>query len=155
MLIINGLLYAIMAAATAAAGVIDYRTCKIPPWTTGLIGITGLIYNALNPSVRMENILGFFSVSIILGLIYILTKRRGVGGGDIKLMAVSGLMLGWRKNILAFFMGGILALAAFFFRKADSRRFPFGPYLAAGIFISILWGGKLISAYMSWPGIRF
>lgn len=155
LLIINGLLYASMAAVVAVIGIIDYRTCKIPPWTTGLVGIIGLIYNVLNPSVRAEGVLGFFSVSAFLCLVYILTKGKGIGGGDIKLMAVSGLILGWQKNILAFFVGCVLALAAFLCRKTDFQRFPFGPYLAAGIFISMLWGENLISAYLSWPGIRF
>lgn len=95
----------------------------------------------------------------------LLTKGRGIGGGDVKLMAVSGLMLGWRKNILAFFVGCVLVSFVYLFRRkflekqfglSDSfHRLAFGPYLAAGIVVSMLWGEKIISAYVSWPGLMF
>ncbi len=163
--IFNGLLHVLMITILLCLSISDYRTFKIPSWTTACIGILGLIYMSLNPVSRMDGVFGFFSVSILLGLIYLLTKGRGIGGGDVKLMAVSGLMLGWQKNILAFFVGCVLVSFVYLFRRkflegqfglSDSfHRLAFGPYLAAGIVVSMLWGEKIISAYVSWSGLMF
>ena len=97
----------------------------------------------------------FFRQSLFRNSLYIY-KGKGIGGRDIKLMAVSGLMLGWQKNILAFFIGALLTILIHPFRMVfagSGRRLAFGPYLAAGIIISMLWGGRILSAYFGWPGL--
>lgn len=173
MLIFNRLLDVVMGVVLVFLSLADYQTYKIPSWTTTLIGLLGLLKMLLNPSARMEGLLGFFSVSLFLCLLYVVTEGRGIGGGDVKLMAVSGLMLGWQKNILAFFVGCVLVLCVYLVRKLLAaaafknrrtkaacwperlRRIAFAPYLSVGIFASMIWGDGLILAYMSWPGLTF
>jgi leader peptidase (prepilin peptidase)/N-methyltransferase len=90
-------------------------------------------------------------VSGFLFLLFILTKGRGIGGGDIKLMFAAGLLLGWQKIILALMIGCIVGsiIHLILMKVSDKgRMLAFGPYLSAGIFISILFGDKLITWYL-------
>lgn len=145
-----------MALALVLLSIIDFCTLKIPSRLNIFIGILGLIRMGIDAGHRPDAVAGFFSVSLFLGILYIFTKGKGIGGGDIKLMAVSGLMLGWQKNILAFFIGALLTILIHPFRMVfagSGRRLAFGPYLSAGIIISMLWGGRILSAYFEWPGL--
>ena len=147
-----------MTLALVLLSIIDFYTFKIPSCLNIFIGILGLIRMGIDAGHRWDGVAGFFSVSLFLGIIYIFTKVKSIGGGDIKLMAVSGLMLGWQRNILAFFIGALLALVIHSLRMVfteTGRRLAFGPYLAGGILISMLWGGQIISAYLGWPGLSF
>ncbi|MGK7345608.1 MAG: prepilin peptidase [Candidatus Nitrospinota bacterium M3_3B_026] len=78
----------------------------------------------------------------------------GMGGGDIKLMAAIGAFLGWKLALLTIVTGSVLGAAAglsamAFFGKGRKSRIPFGPFLAAGGIVSILWGERIIGAYLA------
>ena len=75
-----------------------------------------------------------------------------MGGGDIKLAAVMGLLLGWKQVLLSLFLGSLLGSLVGFtlvMLKVVSRKdaIPFGPYLALGALIAALEGDKLIQWY--------
>ncbi|RKD23890.1 hypothetical protein BEP19_05540 [Ammoniphilus oxalaticus] len=88
-------------------------------------------------------------------LLIAIVSRGGMGGGDIKLMAVVGMALGWQPVIVSFLLaslfggliGVILLLAKVVKRK---QAIPFGPFLAAGIFVTYFWGNEIILAYLNW-----
>ena len=85
-------------------------------------------------------------------LVFLLTRGRGIGGGDIKLMAVSGLMLGWKCNVLAFALGCIIGSVIHIIRMKVSKEdhvLALGPYLSVGIMIAALWGETLIQWYFA------
>lgn len=96
-------------------------------------------------------LLGFLSSFLLSYFVARLTG--GLGGGDVKLLAMSGLALGWTNGLLAFalavFSGGLHALHLM--AKGGRRRdpLPFGPHLAAGIFVAHGWGGGIIDWYGS------
>lgn len=99
-----------------------------------------------------DHIIGAVSVSGFLLILFFATKGRGIGGGDIKLMAAAGLFLGWKNCILAFALGCILGSVIHLIRMRVSKQdhvLAFGPYLAAGIFIASLWGDRIVNAYLS------
>ena len=149
---INSVLYCLFASALLTLGVIDFRTMEIPVGINYFILILGLIHLGLNGQKFWDCILGFFSVSAGLFVLYQLTGGRGIGGGDIKLVAVSGLLLGGKANILAFLLACILGSVIHSLRmkitKAD-HVLALGPYLAAGMIISLLWGEEMIRWYMN------
>ena len=91
-------------------------------------------------------------ISAPLYLLYIITKGRGIGGGDIKLMAAGGLLLGWQCTILAFLVGCIIGSVIHVLRmritKVD-RVLAMGPYLSIGIYICALWGAQMLDWYVS------
>ena len=149
---IETLLYCLMASALLALSVIDFRTFEIPLGFNVFIAVLGLVRVLTDLTNWKEYAVGFFAVSVVLYIIYVFTKGRGIGGGDIKLMAASGLLLGWKCNILAFLLGCIIGsvihLLRMRFTKAE-RVLAMGPYLSIGIYISALWGTQLIDWYLS------
>jgi leader peptidase (prepilin peptidase)/N-methyltransferase len=68
---------------------------------------------------------------------YLLTRREGMGGGDIKLLAMLGGFLGWQSLLYIVFFssltGSIVGVGTMIIQKSGSRtRIPFGPFLALG-----------------------
>ncbi len=81
-------------------------------------------------------------------------KQDAMGGGDIKLMALVGALTGWRGVLLTTFIGSltgsIIGISVMKARKHGPRMvLPFGPFLALGALVSILWGGELLRLW--WP----
>lgn len=109
-----------------------------------------------NNGMILDHIIGFFAISLFLLLIYFITKGRGIGGGDIKLMAAAGLMLGWKYIIVAFFIGCVLAAVVHPIRMLISHKgniLAFGPYLSVGITIALLFGNQIVSWYIQFLNI--
>lgn len=98
---------------------------------------------------------GLFISVPLLFLVLLMEKIRGMemmGGGDIKLVFVMGLYLGWQRNLLALFLGcvfGILFMAGKIKKEGEEATFSFGPFLSLGAVISLLIGGEMIHWYLS------
>lgn len=95
------------------------------------------------------------------GLLYLVaagyriaTGQDGMGGGDIKLLAMIGAFLGWKGVLLTVFLssfagaaiGGVLMLA---FGKNSKHAIPFGPFLALGAVIYLFFGEGIVAWYMT------
>ena len=81
-----------------------------------------------------------------------LRKVEAMGGGDIKLLFVTGLYLGWQLNILCLFLACILGILFGLIanRKKDSQTlFPWGPAITAAAIVTLLAGQPLLEAYMA------
>jgi len=81
-----------------------------------------------------------------------LLKKEGMGGGDIKLIAMIGALLGWEKVLLTIFsaslLGSIIGLSLILFRVTSRRDpIPFGPFLAIGALIALFFGNDILSRY--------
>lgn len=152
---IETLLYCLLTSALIVLSVIDFRIYEIPVGINWFIAGIGLIRVLTDMSDWTEYVIGFFSVSAFLYLLYILTKGRGIGGGDIKLMAVSGLVLGWKCNVLGFICGCIVGVIIHIFLMIITKKdhvMAMGPYLSIGIFLSVLFGDKFIAWYLTLLG---
>lgn len=82
------------------------------------------------------------------------SKGKWMGGGDIKLVAFIGLVLGWKGALIALYTAFILgALIGSFFlligRKKMGSKIPFGPFLVIGTFIGFLFGEQIVNFYVS------
>jgi len=149
---IEALLYCLLVSALIVLSVIDFRTYEIPVGINYFIAVLGVARVATDYTNWLQYLIGMICVSGFLLLVYWITKGRGIGGGDIKLMAASGLLLGWQLNILAFVLGCILGSVIHLIRMRFSEEgnvLALGPYLAVGIAISALWGTDLIGWYLS------
>lgn len=73
-------------------------------------------------------------------------KKEALGGGDIKLMAMMGAFLGWKLVLFTFFLAPVLGSGAAIYMKLKykAETLPYGPYLALGAMISVLWGEKIL-----------
>jgi leader peptidase (prepilin peptidase)/N-methyltransferase len=83
----------------------------------------------------------------------LLRKREGMGGGDIKLLAMIGAFLGLPGVIYTLFassLAGSLAGVLFMFRdkSGGGTKIPFGPFLALGAMTYVFWGPPLIHWYL-------
>ncbi len=146
------LFYCSMTSALLALSVIDFKTFEIPPGFNIFLLIVGIARVAADWTNWQTYLIGFVSVSGLLLLIYLISGGRGIGGGDVKLMAVCGLIIGWKLIILAFFIGCIVGSVIHLIRmavKGEGSVLAMGPYLSAGVFAAVLWGGCIIDAYLS------
>lgn len=159
--IVNGmngmsLVYCFMTSALLTLSVIDWRTFEIPFGINVFLGILGLVAVVLNKEEWLSHIIGAVCVSVFLLLLYVLTQGRAIGGGDIKLMAACGLLIGWQRIILAFLLGCILGSIIHIIRmkvRGEGHILAMGPYLAAGVFLAALFGQEWITWYLSLLGI--
>jgi leader peptidase (prepilin peptidase)/N-methyltransferase len=147
---VDTVLICLAASALIAISVIDYRTMAIPAGLNYTICILGIIRMAVDYKNFAHYLLGFVSVALFLFILYTISKGRWIGGGDIKLMAATGLLVGWKLNILAFFLGCIYGSVIHIIRMRVSHKghvLALGPYLAGGVMTAILVGDRIISWY--------
>lgn len=145
------ILYCLATSALLALSIIDWRTYEIPVSFNIFIGILGIIRLAYDYHHWQNYLIGFVSVSGFLCIILLITKGRGMGGGDVKLMAAAGLLLGWKLIILSLGLGCVLGSVihiTLMYVKDKDRVLAFGPYLSLGIFISMIYGNQLIEWYL-------
>jgi leader peptidase (prepilin peptidase)/N-methyltransferase len=88
-----------------------------------------------------------------------LTGKEGMGGGDIKLLAMMGAFLGWKAVPFIIFasslIGSIFGVSIMLLQKKDSKlAIPFGPYLAFGAALYIFYGQPLIRWYLNFGGFH-
>ncbi len=94
-------------------------------------------------------IVGFGLIALI-----IIVSQGGMGAGDMKLFGVIGIVLGWKKVLLAFFIaaflgaiiGGILMVVD---KVKKKQPIPFGPYIVVGALVSYFCGEQIITFYLS------
>lgn len=92
------------------------------------------------------------AVGFGLLLVIAVISRGGMGGGDIKLFAVLGIVLGWKLILFAFFMstlfGAVFGLIGMVLKKVErGKPMPFGPYIALGTLVSYFYGENIIWWY--------
>ncbi|MFY4774715.1 prepilin peptidase [Metabacillus sp. RGM 3146] len=97
--------------------------------------------------------IGLF-VGFIIPFLIILISRGGMGGGDMKLLAVFGVLLGWKLVLLAFFLATLVGTAAggaglMTGIVKRGKPFPFGPFLVIGALLSYFFGNHLIDWYFT------
>lgn len=149
-------IYCLAFSAFIVLSVIDERTYEIPLGINIFILALGLIHLGLDFKSWLHYVIGLFSVSIVLAIIYYVSNGRAIGGGDVKLMAATGLLFGWKINILGFVLGCILGSVIHIIRMRVSKAenvLAMGPYLAAGVALAALYGDKFIVWYLNLLGI--
>lgn len=95
----------------------------------------------------IDKMIGFFIASVPMLVLNLF--KECFGGGDIKLIAVNGFLLGWKRTLIAmyiaFILGGIYAFCLIIRKKIKINQYiAFGPFLCIGIFVSWLYGYHLI-----------
>ena len=146
------LLYGLCISLLLGLSYVDIKINELPPQMNILIAVLGIIRMAMDLEHWYLYIIGAVSVSGVLLLIGLLSSGKAMGGGDVKLMAALGLLLGWQKIILVFMLGAVLGAVLHGCRMLickEGHTLAFGPYLAAGSVVAMLWGDKLITAYLN------
>ncbi len=133
---------------------------RIIPDTISLPGIPIFFLAALAvPTITWQAsaigiVAGGGSLFIVAWVYQLLTGREGMGGGDIKLLAMIGAMIGWQGILFTLFaasaIGTIVGMLAMIQSGKGMRlAIPFGPFLAMGTIIYLFFGQALIFWYIN------
>jgi leader peptidase (prepilin peptidase)/N-methyltransferase len=155
----EALIYYIFVAALLVITFIDIDHQIIPDVIT-LPGIPVFFVAgfALSQITVVQSLLGILvgggSLFLVAWLYHLVTKKEGMGGGDIKLLAMMGAVIGWQGVLFTIFVasavgtisGLLLMLKA---GKSMKLAIPFGPFLALGGTAYILFGPQLIAWYFN------
>lgn len=154
----------IFCSALVVTTLIDFDH-QIIPDEISLPGIVvGFIFSFFLPGHGWLNsllgiLLGGGSLLLVAYGYQLLTGKEGMGGGDIKLLAMMGAFLGWKSIPFIIFVsslaGSVIGVSLMLIQKKDSKlAIPFGPYLAFGALLFIFYGRRLIAWYLSLGGFQ-
>lgn len=132
----------VLLVAALTAAVIDARH-QIIPNTLTLPGLAlGLLLSLLPGSpTPVEALVGLAVAGGLLGIVA-WAYPQGMGGGDVKFMAMAGAFLGWAKALVALFLGSLvlatvgLALVGMG-RRGRKEPLAFGPFLSLGVMVAV------------------
>ncbi|MBW2582763.1 MAG: prepilin peptidase [Deltaproteobacteria bacterium] len=99
-------------------------------------------------------LVGGGSLFLVAWVYTILTKKEGMGGGDIKLLAMMGAIVGWKGVLFTIFVASLVGTLAGFAVMLQSRKgmklaVPFGPFLSIGSITYIFFGTELVTWYLN------
>jgi leader peptidase (prepilin peptidase) / N-methyltransferase len=150
---------AVFTSALIVLAFIDYRH-KILPDHIVFPGIAlGLAYAFFRTDgLRIGDALlgaavGAGFLLLVYGAYYLVRKKEGMGLGDVTMMVMIGIFLGWLPALLTLILASLTGVAAgiavIVVRKRDLQfLLPYGTFLAPAAFIALVWGNRLIAAYL-------
>lgn len=145
----RGIITALFYAVLIVVSFIDLDTMEIPNGAHIIIIALSVASVLLVPEISIiDRLIGLVCVSVPFLLISLFTG--GFGGGDIKLLAVSGLLLGWKGvltgALIAIVVGACVGVA--YKLITHKRKMPFGPFLSLGLAAGAIIGEPLITWYI-------
>lgn len=154
---LQALKFMVFASILLAASFADLEGYIIPDRfiVAGIVVYIGFLFFEQNPlTAAADGLIGGFAVAgfvLIVVLIFEKIKKiEAMGGGDIKLLFVTGLFLGLKANVLclifACFIGIAFGLVSQ--RVRETKEFPWGPSIAAAAWLAMLWGNELADWYL-------
>jgi len=142
---------------------IDYDTQLLPDVITLPLLWLGLMFSLAGlftgpAAAILGAVAGYLGLWGVFQLFRLATGKEGMGYGDFKLLALLGAWLGWQYLpqiiILSACVGAVVGVLLILLRGRNrDLPIPFGPYLAAAGWISLLWGDLINRAYLVWAGL--
>lgn len=148
--------------ALIALSVIDFDHQLLPDsitlpmlWLGLLLNLGGLYTDAT--SAVIGAVAGYLSLWSVYWGFKLLTGKEGMGYGDFKLLAMLGAWMGWQLLLpvilISTVLGAAVGITLIVLRGRDRNiPIPFGPYLAAAGWVTLLWGAGLVQSYWDLVG---
>ncbi|MEN8214784.1 MAG: A24 family peptidase [Pseudomonadota bacterium] len=144
--------------ALLASSMIDFDHQLLPDSITLPFLWFGLLCNLFGLYTDIESSLigamaGYLSLWSVYWLFKLFTGKEGMGYGDFKLLAMLGAWMGWQALpviiLMSSVIGTVVGITLILGRGHDKNiPIPFGPYLAAAGWFSLLWGDSLTQSYL-------
>src|SRR5690606_6863153 len=154
---IHLLFYSILVSILIIASAIDIHHTIIPSSLVIIGSICAIIFNIIGwGRPFLDGIYGALAgagVIILMDLLaLVFFKKQGMGGGDMKLMAMIGLFMGLKYVLLSMlfsiYIGGIIFIILMLMGKIQKTEYiPFGPFLSIGTLVSLFAGAQIIAWY--------
>ena len=142
-----------------AASGIDIGHKLLPDNITLPLLWLGILLSLFDVFVSLEDsvigaMAGYLSLWSVFILFKLITGKEGMGHGDFKLLAVLGAWMGWQPLFVVILtsslVGATIGIAMILLKKTErGTQIPFGPYLAAAGWVTLLWGNDMMQAYLS------
>jgi leader peptidase (prepilin peptidase)/N-methyltransferase len=142
-----------------AASGIDIGHKLLPDSITLPLLWLGILLSLFDIFVSLEDsvigvMAGYMSLWTVFMLFKIITGKEGMGHGDFKLLAMLGAWLGWKPLFVVILtssvVGATVGIGMILLKKTErGTQIPFGPYLAAAGWMTLLWGDELMQLYLS------
>jgi len=163
---LSAIFLSLFAFILLSVGIIDWDTGEIPDGlliAATIIGVVWIVCGYISPlfshapgfnDAGLGILAGGLPLLVVDKLTIVLVKKDGFGYGDVKLMAVAGLFIGWQLVFIAFFIafisGGIAATVLLITGRAKRGEYiAFGPFLCCGV-ITAIWFGQDILGCFFW-----
>lgn len=144
----------VIASLLIVISVFDLKHYIIPDKIIYPAVAVAFIYRVTeNSGALYESLASALVSSLLFASIFVVSRGKWLGFGDVKLVFFMGLFLGWPDILVALFfafiLGGIIGVGLIVAgRKTLKSQVPFGPFLIAGTFIAMFWGEKVAVWYM-------
>lgn len=150
--------YALLLSALLVVMMIDFDHRMIPDVISLpgiMIGFVAAVF--ILPLGWAGSLVGMVVGGGVLWMLALLSPylfgKEGMGGGDIKLLAMIGAFLGWQSVLMTLFLASLVGAAAgiglmIFHRIERGQYIPFGPFLAVGAVVSMFFYQEMLNMYV-------
>ena len=116
--------------------------------------VVALIFNIFLYNIFINYLLAALIAAGFFFLQFIVSRGQWIGGGDIRLGLLIGLMLGWPNVlaalIIAYILGSIIGLGLIITKRATMKsQVPLGTFLSVGTLVALLWSEQIINWYLN------
>jgi prepilin signal peptidase PulO-like enzyme (type II secretory pathway) len=164
--IFAAVLWVAVFEALLVMAVIDIRLGIIPDEINLFLTVAGIALAIIaaaslggQESILWAKLTGAVVAGAFFGALIAITRGKGMGMGDLKLVIPLGLIFGWPGIVLvmmlSFIIGAVVGVFAIMRGKKSMKgTLPFGPFLALGAVAVFFWGSAIIGWYFSLLGIQ-
>jgi leader peptidase (prepilin peptidase)/N-methyltransferase len=148
----------VFASMMIALGFIDYYHQLLPDEITVPGLVLALGYGLVRQDMSFRQALvgaavGSGFLLFVYGAYFLVRRKEGLGMGDVAMLLLIGAYLGWLPTvltlILASFAGALVGVFFILARKKDMQyALPFGTFLAPAAVVALIWGERIITAYL-------
>ncbi len=146
---------AVLFAIALSIAIYDIKYLILPDSFLAVFFVWLALGNLLfwRDTIVISVLAGFILASFFL-ILFLVSKGKWIGGGDIKLGALLGFWLSWPSIVIMFMityiLGALTALILLFLKKVGRQsQLPFAPFMLIASFIAFLWGQEILNWYIN------